>query len=432
MALFPRRVLQRILDTSQSYFSSAEKQAFCNVLNKVSENYLATEWELVVVDAAAQVGSVQYEPDFGGGRRPDFLFRSESRLSFVADVTAVSDRGLHKQNPFEALQEEFWRQKRKMGILHSGFDVDVRGYPRNSYRGSGEKPRLKLPKISEFPTKIFNADFRAFMQSVRENPSVPLKYEIKQEDTVVTFLYHPARQDFGGGSHPAFDFAAVIDSNPVYNALSAKAEQLKGSGYNGIKGIFLCDAGCRILHDRSGDWASYPVEQIVWHFLRQHQSISFVAILTVESGNARRVSGVYIKARLYVSPKVGEERIELDGMVKRLASLLPRPEQSPVNAMNHLKGRNGMVGKHLGTLTGGGSIEMSARMLLEILAGRMTVQDFEREYGMKPDENPFRRMLVHGRLLKSVNVEVHSDKDDDRVILNFGERDAAVSPFSTK
>lgn len=432
MALFPKRVLQRILDSSQAYLSVAQRQTFCNLLNKISDNYVATEWELVILDAAANVGTVQYEPNIGGGRRPDFLLRSESGFTFIADVTAVSDRGLHKQNPFEALQEEFWRQQRKMGILHGGFDVAVRDYPRNSFRGSGDKPRLKLPKISEFHAKIFNAEFRVFMQSVRENPSFPLQYDIKQDDTVVTFSYNPARRGFGGGSHPSFDIATVIDSNPVYNALSAKAEQLKGSGFAGVKGIFLCDAGCRVLHAASGGSASYSIDEVIWHFLRQHQSISFISILTVESGNSGRVSDVYIKPTLYVNPKLQIESAELEAVARRIATQLPRPEQSPVNAMYHLKGRDGMVGRHLGTLSHGGSIEMSARMLLEILAGRMTIQDFEREYGMKPEENPFRRMLAQGRLLKNLSVQANSDKDDDRVVLSFGEPDAAVSPFTVK
>jgi hypothetical protein len=36
-----------------------------------------------------------------------------------------------------------------------------------------------------------------------------------------------------------------------------------------------------------------------------------------------------------------------------------------------------------GTLTHGESIEMSARMLLEIVAGQLTIEDFERNYRMK-------------------------------------------------
>ena len=91
-----------------------------------------------------------------------------------------------------------------------------------------------------------------------------------------------------------------------------------------------------------------------------------------------------------------------------------------------------MEGRHLGTLTHGGAIEMSARMLLVILAGKLTVEDFEQEYRMKPEENPFRLMLAQGRLLKSINVEAHPDKDDDRVVIRFGVPDAAVSPFTPK
>jgi len=267
MALFSRRVLQKMLDSSHLYFSLAERQNFCNLLNKVHDNYLSAEWELAVLHAASHLGTVQHEPDLSGGRRPDFLFCSESGFSFIADVTAVSDRGLHKQNPFDALQEEFRHQQRRFGLRHGGFSIDVRDWPRRAFRGSRDKPRLKLPKISEFHTKIFGGGFRTFMESVRQNPNVPREYRINSEETVVTFTYQPERRGFGGGSHPAFDFAAVVDSNPVYNALSSKAEQLRNSGYNGIKGIFLCDGGCRILHDKHGHWAAYTIQEVVLHFL---------------------------------------------------------------------------------------------------------------------------------------------------------------------
>lgn len=97
MALFPRRVLQRMLDRSQKYLSLPQRQTLCNLLNKVRGDYLATEWELVVLDTASRLGNVLYEPKFTGTKRPDFLFQSEPAVSFVADITSVSDRGLHKQ-----------------------------------------------------------------------------------------------------------------------------------------------------------------------------------------------------------------------------------------------------------------------------------------------------------------------------------------------
>ena len=80
-------------------------------------------------------------------------------LAFVADITAVLDRGLHRDNPFDSLQEQFSQRQKKFGLLDGGYDVRVNSYPINHDRGSGATPRLKLPRIADFPTKIFNARF---------------------------------------------------------------------------------------------------------------------------------------------------------------------------------------------------------------------------------------------------------------------------------
>ena len=73
---------------------------------------------------------------------------------------------------------------------------------------------------------------------------------------------------------------------------------------------------------------------------------------------------------------------------------------------------------------------MSARMLLEILAGKLTMEDFERNYGMKRTDNPFRIKLQQGRLIEQISVEHHPEKDDDRVTIHFGKPDAAIASFT--
>jgi hypothetical protein len=82
---------------------------YANLLNTVREDYLATEWEQAVLNAASKVGSVRHEPPLG--RKPDlWLNSSKPPLEFIADVATASDRGLHERNPVDALQEEFSRQ----------------------------------------------------------------------------------------------------------------------------------------------------------------------------------------------------------------------------------------------------------------------------------------------------------------------------------
>ena len=77
----------------------------------------------------------------------------------------------------------------------------------------------------------------------------------------------------------------------------------------------------------------------------------------------------------------------------------------------------------------GADIKMSARMLLEILAGTRTLQEFGEGYDFERRGNPFRRMLDQGKLISEVTVEHHPEKDDDVVTIGFRGPDPAVSPF---
>ena len=71
----------------------------------------------------------------------------------------------------------------------------------NNYRGSGQKPRLKLPKTAQFPTKIFNSDFQQFMSGVRAHPDKERQLKIENEEVSVHFSYSPSKRGFGGGRH---------------------------------------------------------------------------------------------------------------------------------------------------------------------------------------------------------------------------------------
>jgi hypothetical protein len=431
MALFSRRFLQRVLNESRAYLSVKQRQDFCKLLNTVRDDYLATEWEMAILDSLWGLGSFQYEPQLEGTSHPDILFTGENSLTFLADVKSVSDRGIHQQNPFEKLQEEFFRHQKKYRVLHGGFDVRVNSHSNNYYRGSGKKPRLKLPKVADFPTKIFNADFQNFMMRVRNNADAVRQLHVEDEETSVHFSYSPSRYRLGGSSHPAFDLTAVIDQNPIYNALCAKADQLRKSGYHGLKGIFLCDAGCWGLHQPTSNWQFYGADEVVRHFLYQNQSISFVLVLIVEdkSNAFGRTSRPVITPSLHVNGSAIHQKAAIEQIAGCLMSRLPTPEETPKNAMLQLKRKDGMSGRHMGTLERGRCIEMSARMLLEILAGELSVRDFEQNHRMDAAQNPFRIMLRQGRLVEEITVEPHPEADDDRVTIRFGNSDPAIAPF---
>lgn len=72
-------------------------------------------------------------------------------------------------------------------------------------------------------------------------------------------------------------------------------------------------------------------------------------------------------------------------------------------------------------------IEMSGVELLRILSGELSLEDFCRKYGLH--SNPFKDALMTFRTIKSVKVEPLADRDDDKIIIEFGTHDAATGPF---
>jgi superfamily I DNA/RNA helicase len=191
MALFSRRVLQRVLHENAAFLPSKELSNICNLLNTVRDDYLATEWEQVILNAASKVGSIRYEPTLGSRRKPDLLLRSKSSFEFIADITTASDKGLNRLNPVDALHEEFERHLRKRKLLNGGFDVRIDSHSRTIYRGSNNTVALMLPKRSEFKAKIFNAEFHKFMDSVFTMPDQCRAHHARDVGTSVHFSYDP-------------------------------------------------------------------------------------------------------------------------------------------------------------------------------------------------------------------------------------------------
>ena len=73
-------------------------------------------------------------------------------------------------------------------------------------------------------------------------------------------------------------------------------------------------------------------------------------------------------------------------------------------------------------------IKMSARSVLEVLAGRIKPEDFD---SANPDAvQYFARMLEQGRLLVGAKVERVSESDDDWIEFEFSEPDPAISRFA--
>jgi hypothetical protein len=114
---------------------------------------------------------------------------------------------------------------------------------------------------------------------------------------------------------------------------------------------------------------------------------------------------------------------------------LPAPIATAHDALYWIKTAEANEGMPIHNLIHGGSLmshslKVSARKIQEVLAGRMTPQQFFENYAHpnSPFDNPFARALKQGFTIQSVTLTKIPDADDDLLEFRFGP-DAAIRTF---
>jgi hypothetical protein len=206
MAMWARRRIQRYLEENSAFVSQTTLHDWVQRLNTISDDYVATEWELGLLNGFTTVGTVQHEPALGT-RRIDLVFTSsQGKLSFGADIATVSDQQLHRENPVEAFSEELSRWVRKTKIRTGGFSFHVGEKRLPTYLGSGNQRSLLLPGASGFGTHIFNAAWEDFIRLVKSQPDKSHEYTVRSKSppVLISIAYHPGKFGVFQGKHGSY------------------------------------------------------------------------------------------------------------------------------------------------------------------------------------------------------------------------------------
>jgi hypothetical protein len=435
MAMFTRRALQSMLDHLAAHLPLEARNKLVRELDRQSSSALGFEWETALLFGFSHVGQIDYEVPSPQGSRPDMTFveEAETPIRFTADIATVSDDGLEDENPAMRLSLALTRLKYKYklpGSTHYTIKGDAIG---SDYRN--RKMRLALPPGPGIE-KMLEKHVAPMFKRVQEETLPTASVAIDEPGVKVTVRYD-ANQRYGGGSYPSYTAAYSLMRNPVYTSLKGKARQLKKSGPAGAFGIFLCDGGCALLKNKQRHPEAVSVDQVVKEFFRQNSSISFVVILIIPPASSTAFAELVKKLRItgdvHVNPRAKNvlNPAALLALINRTLSHLPPASATAQDALHWIANADAHEGTPIHTLIQGGSmIKMSARKIQELLAGRMTPEQFFSDHGPpgSPTENPFSRMLKQGMTIQSVNLTRVPEADDDLMEFQFGP-DAAIRKF---
>lgn len=441
MALFSRRTIQAMVNEISDSVGRSQLKNLVNRLNLPKSQAMDAEYELAVLLSLSKLGNICHEPDLGGNSRADVLFRATDGESgeFVADITCISQQGLSDRLPRDFLEAEFGRLIEFYGIRFRGFHFQIAHMEHGTFYDDNRKMTLKIPGYKEI-TRVLEAEIPAIAQTILQSQNERQKFAICKAGLEVEITYEPNGL-FVGSGHRVVDVPLSLEHNPVFQRLEEKSEQLEKTGYSGIRGVFLCDSGARIVQGNYHP-EPYSLEKILDAFFKKHREISFVCTLysaqyqKQRRDRSERQSSYRITGKFWSNPTAAHPISDnLKDLIQNLPLNLPDAETDGRSAQSWIAAHPEPCGRSFigGLKMSGHSVKLSARALQELLAGHLDQEEFMKAHGFVPNEfeqvanNPFERELAKGRLITHVEISAVPEADDDWVIFHFGEPDPAIS-----
>ena len=441
--VFSRRSIQRFINALSKTLPTEAVEELVEKLNHNDRASLSFEWETAIMFALGQFGKVDYECDHGGTRYADVTFSlsDPNIVSFVAEITTVSDRGLEEENPVSFLLNLLHEKAHTLGLT-GGFQYRIEGdYPGKHY--GDRKVQLAMPHKKQLRAYL-DREIVPQLQRIK-NSGVEIAEISAKKPYRMSIVY---RNNVSGssGSHPTFSVAYSLTRNPIYTSLKSKGRQLSEIGFGGCRGVFLCDGSCDLFRtEPNAGTPDYSMLEIIRDFLRQNRSIAFVAVIWVELPR-RGVFEAPQKLRLcfkLIQNKFA--RYPLDEKVAKLLQEIPAFLPAPVNtATGGVRrteaGKYGIGKTHYGgsTVRFGSkstSVRLSSRAVLDLLAGTTDPLRFsedhwpERSATSNRGSNPFAAAVAQGMTIQAASVEHREDEDDDWITFELSWPDVAVAPF---
>jgi len=390
-------------------------------------------WELVVLYGLSKCGHLQNEVTIASRRRPDVLFEQDS-LRLTADVTAVSDEGLDDNNPYHELSDLIEDAKKKLKLPIGGLDLRVRAKDEITKRGT--RTVLLLPPRATLRTFVDEVIVPQLRDQIADD-AFPLRVAIDDEDVSLDITIDPTRSPNSSGAFVAYDVPRIKDRNPLFNALKAKAAQLRTA--DGITGVIVGDGDCVALSVRSADWRRVSTKQIIDEYFRQFSSIDFVLLLSVREIGHGCASYLANEASSFFRPGF-HAGTELDTLFESMVSHFPKPAMMPNNGALRAREDDYGLGHHGGYgMSGSSMVRLGLREFTEIFAGLRSLDDngaknVEAARKLPHETNLIQgtvmRNLMDGRLPESIEViKTDEDESDDWVEIRFGKVDPAVAPL---
>lgn len=434
--VFSRRTIQQILDALAESLDAGAMRDLVSRIERPGDDRLPAMWEAIWLRELASAGDLGHEVPLSNGKRPDFTLTLSSEAGnwmVVGEITGVSDKGLHDENPVRQFWEALVKLAQQCGVDPGRLRYNIGAQMVGDY--PNRKQKLLLPARGAIAS-FLKTEVRPFLIQIAKQPTQQHRKLFTAEGVQFNLGYDPS-QEFGGGGHAAYDTPYSLRRNPIFTALSKKARQLASAPKDQLRVVILCDCGCSAMRRTSltNVGGSLSGAQIVQRYIAKRPGIDAVIMTTVEDVSPYDTRDRRLRLALELiatnDPEKQSAVQALSENLRRMLTSLPTPVLEPYNAALRVSRRGYNTGG-LGMQWSERHIKISARQVLGVLAGTVSQSEFLQNFGMdRPGfTNPFLAALADGRLITSARIEQgRTEDDDDWIEFTFGEPDPAASPF---
>lgn len=436
MPIFTRRRLQAMLDDLAPLLGPEKRRdVLRRIENKRVEQALPGEMELGLLWALSQLGEIEVEPEWWSTRRkPDvycpFLNGPDGS---IIEIAAFSDGSISQDDDMRRIAARFVNEANRLKkgsgqYLHFHFGEES-GYVNGTYL------RRRTLKRSFCITERVQSALKVWLDTDFSVESGKALLISDQGTTVqITRTATPQNSQFNFFcTMPAL--AHSLEGNALFALLDEKSGQLRGAGeiddpYARL--IFLADVGSAVLRrlrwtDQLGRAVSG--KDIIQNFLEKDKR-GIDAVLVVSA--TRRSDTGWPSSRVsWELTLLKKSTSTMDGeWVEVLAKTLPPPRYEGYQARHlHLQAafepsaKGHYAGMSIVMTTNSTTFRISARALQELLAGRISLEQFFAVLGMGTEDgrpNFFEDALRSGQTLRSARLNLRGiDADDDQLELEF-------------
>jgi hypothetical protein len=443
MPIFTRRRMQAMLNELTSHLDKFKGSDLVRRLeNKRVEQVLPAEMELALLWALSQLGELEVEPEwFSTSRLPDaYSERLFDDLPAIVEIASISDAGLAQEDDMRRTVSIFYEAANKV-LRSSGRHLHFEFRELSGYTAQGYVRQRKVDSGYMMSNDVLSK-LSTWLCDSSSATRTPL--EIRDGKTHVVITWHEQHQSkFSNffSSMPAEAYS--LTDNPLWSILKAKADQLRSAEFDGIRCLLLGDSGSRLLRrldDSMRSPHSYTGRQIIESYLgKPGCGLDVICVFSPHrSPNSLSVHREPLTWQMTVFARAGVA-VPVTGL-EGLRAALPRPRFEGYQARSlqqqaaySTNARGWYLGTHISSRREKMTISISARALLDLLAGRITVLQFNHMIGMKETQtqkNLFKHRLDQGDVISSVRIESGGiDEDDDRLIIEL-TRDPAAAPLT--